>query len=303
MKFELLKPILFSKSDLRWGWTIIFYLFIVIAFIAIMVGPVLLLLSTIGLSPQPGKAVTGWLSISGSIITLLAGYSAFLIGTHFAQRWLRKSKLSELGLLLSKGWIRELAVGIGLGIILISVSVLLSWIMGYYKFLGFSWAFRPSELLLPAFVMAFIAIIQSALLEEIIFRGFLFQTFKDRWGLHPAIYISSIFFGVLHITSLNDFSWWAAIISTFLAGLVFVQAYLVYNSLWLPIGIHFGWILGGRLLNDTGGAVENTLLIASKVEGPELLVAPSGGGAGLFELAGLGLISFILWRMSKKRVI
>jgi membrane protease YdiL (CAAX protease family) len=110
--------------------------------------------------------------------------------------------------------------------------------------------------------------------------------------------VSTLLFGIAHLTSLDDFAWWAAIISTFLAGLMFTQAYLYHGSLWIPIGIHFGWIFSGRLLNDIGGSSDKTLLLASKVEGPALIVAPSGGGAGLLELVGVGLVSLILWHIS-----
>jgi hypothetical protein len=100
----MVKSIFFSTKELRWGWIIVFYLIIVVAIIAIIVGPVVFLLSLINFSPQPGKPVMGWSSIIGSIITLLTGYSAFLIGTHVALRWLRKNNLSSLGLCFSKNW-------------------------------------------------------------------------------------------------------------------------------------------------------------------------------------------------------
>jgi membrane protease YdiL (CAAX protease family) len=299
MNSKISYSIFYSTTGLRWGWIMLFYFAMVAATVAIIVGPLLFFLSLINLSPQPGKPVTGWSSIIGSIITLLAGYSAFLIGTHFAQRWLRNSTLSELGLFISSTWGYDLILGIGLGTLIVSVSTLLSWLMGWYQFMGFSWDFRPPAILLPAFVMSFIAIIQSPLLEEVIFRGFIFQTLSDRWGLRPAIFISSLLFGIAHLTSLDEFAWWAGIISAFLAGLMFAQAYLVHKSLWIPIGIHFGWIFSGRLLNDIGGSSDKTLLLASKVEGPAFIVAPSGGGAGLLELVGVGLVSLILWHISR----
>jgi len=300
MNSKLLKSIFYSTQGLRWGWIILFYFIIVVATIAIIITPLVFLLSLFDLSPQPQKPITGWSKITGSVITLLVGYLAFLIGTHLAQRLLRRSKLKELGLIIGKSGIYDLILGIGLGTLLVSFSTFLSWLLGWYQFIGFSWDFRPPSVLLPAIVLSFVATIQSPLLEEVIFRGFLFQTLTDRWGLRISIFLSSLLFGIAHLTSLEDFIWWTAIISAFLAGLMFVQAYLVRKSLWLPIGIHFGWIFAGRFLNDAGGSVDNTLFLASKVEGPHLLVPPSGGGAGLLELLGVGLVSFILWRMSKR---
>jgi len=300
MKNNVLNTIFFSNSNLRWGWIITFYLLIVITTISIIVGPLVFILSLINYTPQPGKPVTGWSSIIGSIITLLAGYSAFIIGTHIAQRLLRKSNLSRLGLSINKKWSYNLVLGIGLGTSIVIVSTFLSWLMGWYQFLGYSWQFRPTDILLPAFILSFIASLQSPILEEVIFRGFIFQTLLDRWGLRIAVFISSILFGLAHLTNVDsNYSWLAAVISTFLAGLMFAQAYLVYKSLWLPVGIHFGWIFSGRLLNDVGIPAEKALLIVSKVEGPSILVNPLGGGAGLFELIGVGLVSLILWKIFK----
>jgi membrane protease YdiL (CAAX protease family) len=173
--------------------------------------------------------------------------------------------------------------------------------LGWYQFLGFSWQFRPMAILLPALLLSFTASLQAPILEEVIFRGFIFQTALDRWGLRLAVFISSLLFGLAHLANEDSsFGWLPAVVSTFLAGLMFAQAYLVHKSLWIPVGIHFGWIFSGRLLNDVGRTVDETLLFASKVEAPPLIASPSGGGAGLFELIGVGLVSFILWQMSKR---
>jgi membrane protease YdiL (CAAX protease family) len=173
--------------------------------------------------------------------------------------------------------------------------------MGWYQILGFSWQFRPIDILLPALFLSFIASLQSPILEEVIFRGFLLQTLSDRWGLPVAVILSSFLFGLAHLANVDsDFGWLSAFISTFIAGLMFAKAYLVHKSLWIPIGIHFGWIFSGRLLNDVGRTADNTILFVSKVEAPSFIASPSGGGAGLFELIGVGLVSLLLWQISKR---
>jgi len=79
MNSKVLKSIFFSTQGLRWGWIIIFYLVIVVAAIAIIIAPLVFLLSLFNLSPQPQKPITGWSKITGSVITLLVGYSAFYL--------------------------------------------------------------------------------------------------------------------------------------------------------------------------------------------------------------------------------
>lgn len=301
MNSKFFQSVFYSANGLRLGWTILFFVLIIVVTVAVIVAPVVFLLSLIDLPPQPGQPVTGWSSIVGSIITLSTGYAAFLIGTHIAQRLLRKGDLQQLGLQTKKGWCRDLTTGVSLGTIIVLVAVFLSWLSGYYRFTGFAWQFRPASILLPAITLSFIANLQSPIIEEVIFRGFLLQTFVDRWGMRTSVLLTSLLFGLAHLLNVDaEYPAWAAVISTFLAGLMFTQAYRTRNNLWLPLGIHFGWILTGRLLNDVGGPAENALFIVSRVECPPLIGTPSGGGAGLFELIGVGLVSLILWKTTKR---
>lgn len=300
MPKRIIRSIFYSNGRFRWGWELLFYILITAATVTVIVGPLLLILSAVGLSPQIGKPVTGWISITGSILVLLAGYPAFLLGTYLTQRFIRRAGLSDLGLKFSKRAVSDFAVGFGLGSIIVAVSVLLSSISGYYSFSGFSWQFRPGEILVPAFVLILVVKIQPALVEEVIFRGYLFQTISSRRGIKSAVLLSSFLFGLAHLTSFDETTtWWMAIISTFLAGLIFAQAYLVKRSLWLPIGIHYAWLMVGRLLSDTGGPAENAIFVVSDVTQRRLLTSPTGGGAGIFDLIGVGLVSLILWRMSR----
>lgn len=293
-----IKSIFISDSGLRIFWNLLLFFIIVIATIAVIVSPIVFLLSLFNLSPQIGKPVTGWNSIIGSIITLVFGYFAFLFGTHFSQKLLRKSKLSALGLKIDKQHIKDLLLGFVLGGVIIVVSVLLSWLMGWYKFSGFAWEYRSINLIIPAFLLLLFARIQPALLEEVIFRGYLFQLLSDRYSVRNTVLISSLLFGLAHLTSMENYPWWAVVFSTFFAGLLFAQAYLLHKNLWLPIGIHYGWHIIGRLLNDGGVPVDKSVFIVSEVSGPGLLSPTSGGAASLFELVGVGLVSIVLWKLS-----
>lgn len=302
MPERIVRSIFISDDRFRWGWEILFYILITGASVTLIVGPLLLILSATGLSPQIGKPVTGWISIIGSILTLAFGYAAFLLGSHLAQRFIKHSGISDLGLKFNRRAISDFAVGFGLGAIIIVVSVLLAWISGYYRFSGFSWEFRSGGILIPAFFLVLVAKIQPALVEEVIFRGYLFQTISSRRGILIAVLLSSILFGLAHLASFDETTtWWMAVISTFLAGLVFAQAYLVRMNLWLPIGIHYAWHIVGRLLGDTGGPAENAIFIVSDVAQKRLITSPTGGGAGVFDLIGLAAVSLILWKMGKEK--
>ncbi len=78
-------------------------------------------------------------------------------------------------------------------------------------------------------------------------------------------------------------------------GFLFAQAFLLFRSLWLPFGLHAGWHLAMRLLGSVGLNSDEAVFMITKVEGPAMLVSTKAGGAGLFELIGVLLVSGILF--------
>lgn len=76
------------------------------------------------------------------------------------------------------------------------------------------------------------AAIVAPLVEEIFFRGFLFQGFRQRYGWVPALLISSAIFSAAHLDP-------ASLIPTFILGLILSYVYHRSNSLWPGILIHF----------------------------------------------------------------
>jgi membrane protease YdiL (CAAX protease family) len=75
--------------------------------------------------------------------------------------------------------------------------------------------------------------------EEILFRGFGFQTLLAAFGEWPSIAVCAILFGALHLG--NPGANWLGIANTMGFGAVFGYAFLRSRDLWLPIGLHFGW--------------------------------------------------------------
>ena len=84
------------------------------------------------------------------------------------------------------------------------------------------------------------------------------------------------------------------------SGFLFAQAYLLYNKLWLPLGIHFAWHFAARTLGSTGVPASEAAILVTEVKGPTLLVVTKAGGASVFELVGVAVVSLIIWFMSKK---
>lgn len=78
----------------------------------------------------------------------------------------------------------------------------------------------------------FVGAIVAPLVEEIFFRGFLFQGFRQRYGWVPAMLISSAIFAAAHLDPV-------AFIPTFLLGAVLAYVYHRSNSVWPGVILHF----------------------------------------------------------------
>lgn len=76
------------------------------------------------------------------------------------------------------------------------------------------------------------AVIVAPVVEEIFFRGFLFQGFRKRYGWMPALLLSSFIFAAAHLDL-------ASLIPTFILGIILTYVYHRSNSLWPGIIIHF----------------------------------------------------------------
>ena len=71
----------------------------------------------------------------------------------------------------------------------------------------------------------------APIVEEIFFRGFLFQGFRQKYGWMPAVFLSSAIFGAAHLDPVS-------LIPTFVLGCVLAYMYHRSNSVWPGILFH-----------------------------------------------------------------
>ena len=77
----------------------------------------------------------------------------------------------------------------------------------------------------------FTAVVSSAVLEELLCRGLIFETFHKRWGKKTSILFSSLFFGLIHLDP-------ATAVVAVVAGMIFGVLYVRTSSLYTTIIIH-----------------------------------------------------------------
>jgi hypothetical protein len=79
----------------------------------------------------------------------------------------------------------------------------------------------------------------TALIEELLFRGIIFQAIGERFGYVFTIVISGLIFAIGHCS--NPHSNIISFINTFIAGILLGLMFWKTKSLYLPIIYHFCW--------------------------------------------------------------
>jgi membrane protease YdiL (CAAX protease family) len=299
--------ILFSKKGMRLIWPIATVVLLIIIGETIIVDPLSALLSKIGFDEVTGVLpANGWNdSIGDSIKRLLR--TAVVVGSALlVLKYLLKKPPSYAGFTFAKGSSLYLLQGIGLGFVIQLISIALMYSFGYFKLVDFSWNIQNISFFGPAILYTIIICVETGFIEETIFRGFLLRIFESRYTTTVGVMVSSIAFGLIHFSGFNeDFPWWMSIISSLVTGLLFAQAFLLYGNLWLPIGLHAGWHFAMRTLGSVGLSFDEAIIMITEVDGPDILVSTRAGGAGFFELAGVVMVSgimFIIRSYSKSRI-
>ena len=144
--------------------------------------------------------------------------------------------------------------------------------------------------------------LRSVLFEELVFRGVLFY-FLIRWlGAKWAVIISSVVFGVYHWFSYSAFgdlqSMVYVFLLTFMGGFVFALAFVVTKSIYLPVGLHFGWNLASVIVFSQGPLQLQFLLIEDQKD------ATAQQSLIFFILQFIvfpGLMLLYIWFLKKRR--
>ena len=181
-----------------------------------------------------------------------------------------KRNITELSI---NGIGKNLIIGVILGAVLQSLTILVIYIKGGYTVVSIN----PIVFILPSLTISFAV----AISEEILIRGILFRIIEEKLGSYLALFISALIFGALHLVNPNS-SLIVCIGLAIQAGLLLAVAYMYSRNLWFPIAIHFAWNFtqGGIFgANVSGGGLSKTL-ITSQIEGAEWFTGGAFGPEG-----------------------
>ncbi len=176
------------------------------------------------------------------IISALSTFAAGAIANAIVVRIFEHGQLSDFGLGWRSASGRELAIGIGIGAGSAVVIVAAAFVSRMAEFGSASGTGNiAGNLVFLAFVLLF-----GAAGEEMLFHGYAFQLLLRNIGEFATILPVGVIFGVAHLGNRNVTT--LAIVNTIGWGILLGYAYLRARTLWLPIGMHFGWNVASPLL-------------------------------------------------------
>ena len=272
------KPIFKNQyKELRAGWQIALFILLLAGASAACIAPAILLFE---------ERDTQRLSV----VTLMA----VLLATYAATRFINRKPFSATGLALNRITMRQLGIGCLLGWLMMTAIFGVEYLFDYVKVVA-------SEMSLPQMMqtvgLSLVLFAVAAMVEEVLFRGYLFQTLVRGVKFIPAVFIMGVLFGLSHLGNPNASAF--GILNTVLVAAVFCLAYWRTRSLWLPFGIHFAWNFSQTTLYGypTSGKHFSDYELTSFTQfGPEWLTGgaygPEGGALATLLIVLCGVYLF-----------
>jgi len=256
------------SGEVRAGWRIVLFM------VAVLILGVLLI--------EPLSLLPGSLSFMGNVLILAAGLGATWVATKF----LNRKPFTAVGLALYDRTPRDFGAGCLLGFLMMTGIFLIELGLGYavpawrdLSPLDAVWVATGSLAWFGA----------GALGEEVLFRGYAFQTLIQALTFLPATILMAIIFALAHVQNPNVTL--LSLTNVALAGLLFSIAYMKTRSLWLPFGLHMSWNFSQTTLYGfptSGIADASRSFVVLKQSGPDWVVGgpfgPEGGILATFAL-------------------
>ncbi|HEX2037637.1 MAG TPA: type II CAAX endopeptidase family protein [Chloroflexota bacterium] len=219
--------------------------------------------------------------------------------TYLFRRHVDRRPWADFGLTPLRDHWQSLGLGFGLGVLMMGALFVVELSLGMLELSG-------TELiaagLLPGLALLLLKLVgplATGFIEELAFRGYVFQNLGGRFPIWVAALGAGVIFGLVHFGGPGVNAWF--VLSTTVISVLLVITRLTTRTLWMAIGWHGAWnwaqyhLFGLAYVNvsDFGDAVFHV-----RQRGPELLVgqAPAIEG-GLLTIAVelVGLVVFLAW--------
>lgn len=179
-----------------------------------------------------------------------------------------RAEKQQIRLILSKHWLRDTAIGLGLGLGWIGMALGPLLILEKFSF----GAMQP----VPLFWVYVMALLMNAATQELLVRGYPFALFRARHGTIPAIIATTALFLLMHGGAFEAGP--IAVLNVIAASVLFSLILIYTGGLWAPIIAHFIWNLVAGLILGNIQLGDEVHLYNSSISGHQIV---SGGSAGM----------------------
>jgi len=182
-----------------------------------------------------------WFFVQSELVDEVLVKPIIWLGPLFLYFWPKSGlSLPEIGF-QKKGWLSAFFLSLGLGFVFLLVSV----VANFFKY-GHSFSFSAS-VGTTSLAMLVILILVTSIVEELVFRGFIFNTLRLEVGVFIAGLLTTVAWVVIHLPI--TFLWLdltASVVYLLLTAIYGIGAVMVMattNNLLAPILLHLFWSL------------------------------------------------------------
>jgi uncharacterized protein len=237
-------------------------------------------------------ALRSLLSALAAAIPLLS----VLLLTWFFCAFVDKKPMVSLGLMTGVSSPLLFLTGVIVAFTCVAMLFAAGYAVGWFKILRSA----MSKSRVPAFCGGASDFLLAAVFEEIIMRGYIFALLEATWGGLAAIVGSALIFSAFHLIKHPRMPLIFALNAIFF-GLITGYARFLTGTLWVPIGLHFGWNLAmGPIFGlPCSGRTYDGGIVCCAVDGPEWvtggLYSPDAGllGTAALIIATATLITLV----------
>lgn len=206
------------------------------------------------------------------IISLFATSLMIIIVLLFC-KLIQKRKMDSIGF-IKKGFIKEYAIGMVLGLVMFSIVVGLGVLFG-----GLSYEGIATDFAIGTFALYFIGYLIQGMSEEVLCRGYFLGSVARRNSVVAAILANSVFFAALHLanTGISLFAFINLSLFGIFASLLFIRR----GSIWCVAAVHSIWNLVQGNVYGLSVSGTNSNLSIFKFDSNDVSDIFTGGAFGM----------------------
>lgn len=277
-----------KKPAIKWPWLRVL-LYMLAGLILMGIGQVIaaaIVSAILGIPVYDiGKTLGGAGQSGIKLIVELSGLIFVLGITWIFRRYIDNKSFVSMGYSI-KGRLKDCIYGILTGFVLISIGFLILYFAGYLKVTNILF---NAEIVVGSFFFFLVA----AMIEEVMFRGYILNNLMEYGNKYVALLISSVLFALIH--GLNPNLSIIAMVNLAIAGVVLGITYIYTKNIWYPVFLHVSWnYFQGPIYGFEVSGTEAKSIIMQEVSGNELITGGSFGFEGSIILTVLMIVMIIV---------